>query len=309
MIIRSIIGSINNTKLIELKRIYNGKGHLYAKMEHVQPGGSIKDRAALQIIRDALDDGRLMKNQPVIEQTSGNMGSGLAVVCMAFGNPFTAVLSVGNSPERVKILKALGAEIILVEQHDGVPGKVTGGDIFKAQQEAIAIAKKNNAFYVDQFNNPSSYRAHYFNTGPELISDLKDKLNAFIAIVGSGGTFIGTSKYLKEKSTSIRCIAVEPENSAIIKTGVVKDSRHIIQGTGYGLIPPLWDDKIVDDIITVSDEEASNTRELLGKKEGLFVGYSSGANVAAAIKHLEQVNNENYSIATLLCDTGFKYSI
>jgi cysteine synthase len=307
MIIQNVIESINNTPLIELKRIYKGQGHLFAKMEHLQPGGSIKDRAALQIIKDAYANGRLVTNQHVIEQTSGNMGSGLAVVCMAYRNPFTAVMSVGNSSQRVKILKALGAEVILVPQVDGEPGKVTGADILKAQKEAIETAIKINAFYVDQFNNHSSYRAHYFTTGPELLSDLKDRFNAFIAIVGSGGTFIGTSKFLKEESPLTKCIAVEPENSAIIKTGVVKESRHIIQGTGYGLIPPLWDDKVVDDIITVTDEEVSVTREQLGTIEGLFVGYSSGANVAAAIKHLEQVKNGNYCVATILCDTGFKY--
>jgi len=307
MIFQSITEHINNTPLIELKKIYKGKGQLFAKMEHIQPGGSVKDRAALQIIKDAYSDGRLVKNQPVIEQTSENMGAGLAVVCLAFANPFTAVMSIGNSPERVKIIKALGADVIFIPQADGEPGKVTGADISKAQEEAIEIAKKINAFYVDQFNNPSSVKAHYLNTGPELLSDLNNKLTAFVAIVGSGGTFIGTSRYLKEKSRSINCIAVEPENSAIIKTGVVKDSKHIIQGTGYGLIPPQWDNSLVDDIITISDEEASRTKELLGKEEGLFVGYSAGANVAAAIKHLEQVNRDNYCVATVLCDTGFKY--
>jgi len=307
MIFQSITGLINNTPLIELRKIYKGKGKLFAKMEHIQPGGSVKDRAALQIIKDAYLNGRLVKNQPVIEQTSGNMGAGLAVVCLAFDNPFTAVLSIGNSPERVKILKALGAEVIFIPQADGEPGKVTGADISRAQKEAIKIGKKNNAFYVDQFNNPSSVKAHYLNTGPELLYDLNNKLNAFVAIVGSGGTFIGTSRFLKEKSRSINCIAVEPENSAIIKTGVVKDSKHIIQGTGYGLIPPQWDNSLVDDIITISDKEASQTKELLGKEEGLFVGYSAGANVAAAIKHLEHVNSDNYCVATILCDTGFKY--
>src|SRR5665648_117988 len=128
MILHSITEHINNTPLIELKKIYKGKGKLYAKMEYIQPGGSIKDRAALQIIKDAYSNGRLVKNQPVIEQTSGNMGAGLAVVCLAFGNPFSAVLSVGNSPERVKILKAFGADVILIPQADGEPGKVTGAD-------------------------------------------------------------------------------------------------------------------------------------------------------------------------------------
>jgi cysteine synthase len=307
MIFQSITELINHTPLIELKKIYKGKGHLFAKMEQIQPGGSVKDRAALQIIKDAYSNGRLVKNQTVIEQTSGNMGAGLAVVCVAFANPFIAVMSTGNSPERVKMIKALGGDVMLIPQADGEPGKVTGADISKAQEETIKTAKKINAFYVDQFNNPSSVRAHYLSTGPEILSELADRLSAFVAIVGSGGTFIGTSRYLKEKSGSINCIAVEPENSAIIKTGVVKDSKHIIQGTGYGLIPPQWDNSLVDDVITVSDAEASLTKELLGKTEGLFVGYSAGANVVAAMKHLEQVNKDDYCVATVLCDTGFKY--
>lgn len=308
MLLQDIIEHINRTPLIELKKIYKGKGHLFAKMEHIQPGGSVKDRVALQIIRDAYSSGRLFTGQPVIEMTSGNMGAGLAVVCGALGNPFTAVMSAGNSPERVKILKALGANVILVPQVSGEPGKVTGPDIARAEEVAKETALKNNSFYVDQFNNPSSLKAHYLTTGPELLAESGNRLDAFVSVVGTGGTFIGTSAYLKEKSQSIRCIAVEPRDAAIIKTGKVKNSRHIIQGTGYGFVPPQWDNSVVDDIITISDEEASVTKELLGKIEGLFVGFSAGANVAAAIKHLEQIRMDDYYIATILCDTGFKYS-
>jgi cysteine synthase A len=307
MIIQNITEQINNTPLIELKKIYKGKGHLYAKMEHLQPGGSIKDRVALQVIKDAYSDGRLTRGRPVIEMTSGNTGSGLAVVCLAYGNPFTAVMSEGHGQQRIKILEAFGAKVVQVPQTDGEHGKVTGTDIARAVEEAKKIAAESNAFYVDQFNNPSSVKAHYYHTGPEIFSVLGKSINAFVAIVGSGGTFIGTSKYLKEKDASIRCIAVEPRDAAFIKTGIIINARHIIQGTGYCLIPPHWDSSIVDDIITVSDEEASSTKELLGKQEGLFVGYSAGANVAAAIKHLSEINDDNYSVATVLCDTGFKY--
>ncbi len=309
MLIKNITEHINNTPLIELKKIYQGRGHLYAKMEHIQPGGSIKDRVALQMISDAYSDGRLVSGMPVMEMTSGNMGAGLAVVCGAFGNPFTAVMSEGNSPERVKILKALGASVILVPQVTGEPGKVTGSDIAKAEEVAKELALNNNAFYADQFNNPSSVKAHYSTTGPELFNELGERLSVFVSIVGSGGTFIGTSGYLKSILKSVRCIAVEPRDAAIIKTGRVIDPRHIIQGTGYGFVPPCWDNSLVDDIITVTDDDASRTRELLGKTEGLFVGFSSGANVAAAIKHLEQINDDNCCVSTVLCDTGFKYSI
>ncbi len=309
MLLNNITEHINNTPLIELRKIYKGRGHLYAKMEHIQPGGSVKDRVALQMINDAYSDGRLTKGMPVMEMTSGNMGAGLAVVCRAYGNPFTAVMSVGNSPERVKILKALGADVILVPQVSGEPGKVTGQDIAKVEEIAKETALQTNAFYADQFNNPSSVKAHYTTTGPELFNELGERLSAFISIIGSGGTFIGTSRYLKFKSGSVKCIAVEPRDAAFIKTGSIINPRHIIQGTGYGIVPPQWDNTLVDDIITVSDDEAYRTKELLGKTEGLFVGFSSGANVAAAIKQLKQTDEDNCCVATILCDTGFKYSI
>lgn len=307
MLLRNITDHINKTPLIELRKIYTGKGQLYAKMEHIQPGGSIKDRVALQMITDAYADGRLTKGMPVMEMTSGNMGAGLAVVCGAFGNPFTAFMSMGNSPARVKILKALGAEVVLVPQVNGEPGKVTGDDIAKAEEVAKETVLKQNGFYADQFNNPSSVRAHYNTTGPEIYSELNGRLDAFIAIVGSGGTFIGTSGYLKSRLPTVKCIPVEAEKAAIIKTGKVIDPKHIIQGTSYGYIPPQWNSSLVDEVITVSDDEVADTKEALGKIEGLFVGFSSGANVAAAIKFLRRFNNENTSVATILCDSGFKY--
>lgn len=303
----SITQYINHTPLIELRNIYKGKGHLYAKMEHIQPGGSVKDRVALQMINDAYAGGRLKKGQPVMEMTSGNMGAGLAVVCAAYGNPFTAFMSVGNSPARVKILKALGAEVVLVPQVSGEPGKVTGDDIAKAEEVARKTAEAEDGFYADQFNNPSSVRAHYLTTGPEITGELGGRLNAFIAIVGSGGTFIGASKYLKGISKDIKCIPVEPEKAAVIKTGRVIDPKHIIQGTGYGYIPPQWDHSLVDEVITVTDDEVAETKERLGMAEGLFVGFSSGANVAAAMKYLKRLDDENMCVATILCDTGFKY--
>lgn len=152
-------------------------------------------------------------------------------------------------------------------------------------------------------------KAHYSTTGPELFAELGDRLNAFIAIIVTGGTFIGTSGYLKSRSKSVKCIAVEQRDAAIIKTCIVINPRHIIQGTGYGFVPPQWDNSVVDEIITVSDDEVSRTKELLGKAEGLFVGFSSVANVAAAIKHLEQMDEDKSCVATILCDTGFKYSM
>ena len=326
MILNGIIDFINNTPLIELKNIYKGKGKLFAKMEFIQPGGSIKDRTALQIIKDAYSDKKLVDGQPVVEMTSGNMGAGLAVVCKACGNPFTAVMSEGNSSERIKILKALGAEVILTPQVDGEKGMVTGKDIEKATEKAKEIAFEKKAFYVDQFNNPSSIRAHYFSTGPEISEDLNNKVDVFISVVGSGGTFIGTSKYLKEINNKVYCIAVEPENAAIIKSGKIIDPKQVklteqfdtidqivtelnkfIDGTGYGLVPPHWDSRFCDEIITVKDDEVIKTTKELASLEGLFVGFSSGANVLAALKYLKNVNVD-LNVVTILCDTGYKYS-
>lgn len=305
MIKNGTLELINNTPLVALDNLLADRV-IYAKLESIQPGGSIKDRAAYQIIKDAYEKGLLRKGQLVVEMTSGNMGAGLAVVCKQSGNPFLAVMSEGNSPERRKILKALGAEILLTKQVDGKSGMVTGKDVEYAAEVAEEYAKNNNAFYVDQFNNPSGTLAHYNTTGPEIWQDLPET-EAFVAAVGSGGTFVGTSKFLKEKNPNIKCIAVEPENAAILKTGIVKSSRHIIQGIGYSIIPPHWEEELADDIITVSDDEAREMTIKLSQKQGLFVGYSAGANVVASIKFL-QTNSEIKNIVTILCDSGYKYS-
>jgi cysteine synthase A len=296
---------INNTPLVKLDKLETGLA-IYAKLEWMQPGGSIKDRAALQIIKDAYSNGALKKGQLVVEMTSGNMGAGLAVVCKQFGNPFLAVMSDGNSPERIKVLKALGADVLLTKQVDGAPGMVTGKDVEYAAEIAKDLAKKDNAYYVDQFNNPSSVAAHYNSTGPEIWKDLPE-INAFVTIIGTGGTFIGTSKFLKSKNENIQCIAVEPDNAAILKTGVVKSSKHIIQGTGYSIVPPHWDQNLADDIITVTDEEVREMTKRLSEKQGLFVGYSSGANVVASFKYLK-MHPAIGNVVTMLCDTGYKYS-
>ncbi len=296
---------INNTPLVKLDKLEAGSV-VYAKLESIQPGGSVKDRAAFQIIKDAYSNRMLKKGQLVVEMTSGNMGAGLAVVCKQFGNPFLAVMSEGNSPERRKILKALGADILLTKQVDGTPGMVTGKDIENAAVIAKEYALNNNAFYVDQFNNPSSVLAHYNTTGPEIWKDLPE-IDAFVAAVGSGGTFIGTSKFLKSKNHGIKCVAVEPENAAILKNGFVKSTRHIIQGTGYSIVPPQWEGQLADEIITVTDEEVREMTIRLSREQGLFVGYSAGANVAASLKFLSTDPNIRY-IATILCDTGHKYS-
>ena len=306
MIKNNTLELIRNTPIVRLDKLTDSKLNLYGKLEYLQPGGSVKDRAAFQIIKDAYDSNKLKKRQLVVEMTSGNMGAGLAVVCKQFGNPFTAVMPKGNSPERIKILKALGAEIILTDQIDGTQGMVTGKDIEYASAIAKQLAKDKNGFYVDQFNSPSSIKAHFETTGPEIWLDLP-QIDTFVASVGSGGTFLGISRFLKSQKPNIKCIAVEPEGASILKTGKVDNPKHIIQGTGYGLIPPHWDTKLTDDIITVTNQEVKEMTQKLSYEQGLFVGYSAGANVAASIKY-SQINNDVRNIVTILCDIGYKYT-
>lgn len=303
---KNTLDLIGRTPLIRLDRLADNSLNLFAKLEYLNPGGSVKDRAAYQIIKDAYASGKLVKGQLVVEMTSGNMGSGLAVVCRQYGNPFIAVMPKGNSPERIKILNAFGAEVLLTEQIDGTDGMVTGKDIKFASDTARALAVEKNGFYVDQFNNKSSVKAHAESTGPEIMNDLPE-IEAFVTSVGSGGTFIGVSTCLKSINNNIKCIAAEPENAAILKTGSVKNPRHIIQGTGYGLIPPHWDNSLCDKVVTVSDKETEEMTRRLSHEQGLFAGYSSGANVVAAIKYA-QANRSIRNIVTILCDTGYKYS-
>jgi cysteine synthase A len=303
----STLNLIHNTPLIFLDKISATlPGKIYAKAEYLQLGGSVKDRAAYQIILDAYENGSLKKGQTVVEMTSGNMGAGLALVCRQFGNPFVAVMPQGNSPERRRILNAFGAEIVLTQQVDGSPGMVTGADIAHAVDIAKDIAHNRNAYYADQFNNTSCIKVHFDHTGPEIFRELPNA-DVFIASVGSGGTFIGTSKYLKSVNQGINCIAVEPENAAILKTGKVDNPKHIIQGTGYGLIPPHWEQTLADDFITVSDEEVRDMKMRLSSDQGLYVGYSAAANVIAAQKYLQD-REKVLNIVTILCDSGYKYS-
>jgi len=306
--IPTTLNIIGQTPLIRLSTLSSSSITLCAKAEFMNPGGSIKDRAALAILHGARREGRLLPGQAVVEMTSGNMGAGLAVVCNVLGHPFTAVMSEGNSRNRAQMLKDLGAEVVLVPQVDGDEGQVTGSDIEAAVDRAQTIADERDAYYVDQFANPGSLRAHEEGTGPEIWSALGDRLGAFVAAVGSGGTFVGTSRYLKKKRPDLICAAVEPDGTEVLAGKEIRKVRHVIQGTGYGKIPPHWEPELADVYLSVTDEEAMEYRRRLAKDEGLYVGYSAATNVCAAIKLINGDYLEGeVVVATVLCDTGLKY--
>jgi cysteine synthase len=305
---KSIIKMITNTPMKQLTTLSKGHGgNIFAKLEYMNPGGSVKDRLALATVLGAKERGILKPGQTVVECTSGNTGAGLAVVCSALGHPFIAYMSEGNSPERRRIIEALGAEIILVPQIDGTPGKVTGKDIFYADDMCKKDAIDNGYWYVDQFNNPDGIDVHENTTGKEIWEQMEGKVDAFCASVGSAGQFVGASRYLKKKNPDIKCFAVEPENAAILSTGEVTSGKHIIQGTGYSIVPPKFDFDICDGIITVSDKDCRHMTQQVSRKEGCYTGYSGGANVWAAQQIMKQFDKE-VNVATILCDSAFKYS-
>src|SRR5579872_4069707 len=263
----SALDLIGNTPMVALQRLHTAPGVVYAKCEFLQPGGSIKDRPARWILEEAYRTKQLVAGQSVIEMTSGNMGAGLAVVCNVLGNPFTAVMSEGNSPERARMMRSLGARVVLVPQVDGKPGQVTGGDIAAAAREAERLAREEGAYYVDQFHNPGSVRAHEETTGPEIWQALGMRIDAFVAAVGSGGSFVGTARFLKRQKPAILCAPVEPAGSEILAGKSVLKEKHLLQGTGYGAAPPQWDKTLADGFLAVTDEEAERYRTLLATKE------------------------------------------
>jgi cysteine synthase A len=308
MLVASAMDLIGKTPLVALDRVYRGPGRIVAKAEFLQPGGSVKDRAARAILLAAREDGRLKPGMPVIEMTSGNMGAGLAVVCAALGHPLVVTMSAGNSPARAKMLEGLGAEVILVAQVDGSRGQVTGRDIEAASQEARRIVRDRNGFYVDQFHAAEGITAHETTTGPEILEQLGYPVDGWVAAVGTGCTFMGVAKALKAANSGTVCAAVEPLGCRPLAGEPVTKVRHVLQGIGYGSVPPHWDPTLMDISLPVSDDDAETWRHELAGKEGLYVGYSAAANVCAAAALLRSGRlNPEAVVATVLCDTGLKY--
>ncbi len=306
--LKSTLDLIGRTPLVQLDRAHGGPGRIVAKAEFLQPGGSVKDRAALAIVMAARKDGRLRPGMPVVEMTSGNMGAGLAVVCAALDHPLIVTMSAGNSPARARMMEGLGAEVVLVPQVDGSPGQVTGKDIAAAAESARRIAREREGFYVDQFHAPEPIAAHAASTGPEIWRQSGERVDAWVAAVGTGATFLGVARALKAISPTTLCVAVEPAGCRPLAGEPVTKPRHVLQGTGYGAVPPHWDPSLMDFSLAVSDDEAEAWRKILGRREGLYVGYSAAANVCAAAQLLGSGRlKPDAVVATILFDTGLKY--
>ena len=304
----SIVGAIGNTPAVWLDRLTAGlPGRILLKLELMNPSGSIKDRAALQCLRDAEAAGVLRPGMPVVELTSGNMGIGLAVASAVMGYRAIAVMSEGNSPERRQLLEAYGAHIALVPQvAGGTPGQVSGDDLALVEERTATLVTELGGWRPDQFTNPSNPRAHQLGTGPELWEQSGGKLDAFVAIVGTGGTFVGVSRALKARDAAIRCLAVEPEGAQTLAGRPVVRAAHKLQGAGYAMIPPQWDAALCDGTIPIGDDEAVRVARDLARREGILAGYSTGANVAAALR-LAVAAEPGFAIATVACDTGARY--
>ncbi|RVE54109.1 hypothetical protein evm_001232 [Chilo suppressalis] len=305
----SALELIGNTPIVALDRLHPGPGRILAKCEFMNPGASIKCRSSLHMINKAVESGQLKPGGQVVEVTSGNQGCGLAVVCAVLDYPLTLTMSVGNSAQRAIHMEALGAKCVRVPQVEGTYGNVTLADVKAVEQVGLKLVEEQRAFYVNQFNNDGNSEAHYCSTGPEIWKQTGHRVDAFVATVGTAGTFMGTSKYLKEQNPNLKAYVVEPAGSEPIKGEPITKPLHLLQGSGYGCVPNLFKFDNMDGTISVSDEEAIEYKKLIGEKEGLYVGYTSGANVAAAVKLLKsgQLLADAW-VVTTLNDTGLKYT-
>jgi cysteine synthase A len=307
-VIPSILEAIGNTPLLELARITRGlPGRILLKLDYLNPGFSKKDRAALGVIEEAEQSGVLRSGQPVVELTSGNMGTGLAIVCAVKGYPFVAIMSRGNSAERAHMMCALGAEVVLVDQAPGSPsGQVSGQDLELVEARAQEVTRERGAFRADQFLLDGNWRAHAETTGPEILRQA-GRVDAFCDFVGSGGTFRGCAAAFRVSNPSVRCYVVEPAGAAVLAGQAAVRPNHRLQGGGYSIRDLKFLRAIaVDGYLEVTDEEAIACARRLATEEGVFAGFSTGANLAAALQILRG-DHHGQTIVTMACDSGLKY--
>ena len=306
----SVVEAIGDTPLVELSRLVQGcNGRILAKLEFLNPGFSKKDRIARQIIDDAEADGTLAPGQTVVELTSGNTGTGLAIVCGIKRHPFVAVMSRGNSVERARQMAALGAEVVLVDQLPGSPsGQVSGGDLARVEAVAQRIVTERQAFRADQFRLQGNFRAHYLRTGPEILRQAAGtRIDAFCDFAGTGGSFAGCAAAFHEHDPNIQCFVVEPTGAAILSGEPVTRPNHRIQGGGYAIAAlSMLSGQRIDGCLQVTDEEAIAGARRLARTEGIFSGFSSGANAAAALQLLRGPL-AGRTVVILLNDSGLKY--
>ncbi len=302
MVKNNILEAVGNTPLIKLNRITKDLGrYIYVKLEGLNPSGSIKIRPALNMIEDAEKKGLLNKNSTIVEFTSGNQGIGLSLVAAVKGYRCVIVMPDCMSKERIKTMKAYGSEIYLTPSTDNITETF---NIAKSKAKELA-ASNDNYFLAGQFVNPANLEAHYNSTGKEIVEQLEDlNLDAFVASIGTGGTITGTGKYLREKYPNLKIFALEPSCAAILSGKPV--GSHKQQGIGDGFVPEILDQSIYDEVLTVTDKEAFAAAKDLARLEGMFVGISSGTNVAASLKAAKKLP-EGSVIVTILPDNGDRY--
>lgn len=298
---QSALELIGNTPILQLNRYSEKAGikdvTLLAKLEYLNPAGSVKDRIALAMIEDAEKKGKLKPGATIIEPTSGNTGIGLAAVATAKGYKAILTLPDTMSVERRNLLKAYGAELVLTEGAKGMKGAIAKAEELEKEIDGAVI--------LGQFDNPANPAIHKATTGPEIWKQTDGKVDIFIAGVGTGGTLTGTGQYLKEQKPEVKIVALEPDSSPVLSEG--KAGPHKIQGIGAGFVPDVLDTKVYDEIFRAENDDAFETAKLLAKKEGILVGISSGASLHAAIEYAKKPENEGKTIVALLPDTGDRY--
>lgn len=294
---KEITELIGRTPLVRLNRLSKpGCATIYGKVEFFNPGGSVKDRICLNMINEAERQGKLKPGGTIIEPTSGNTGIGLALIAAVRGYKLILVMPESMSMERASLLSSYGAQLVLTPAWEGMKGSI---------REAESLLSQNPSYFMpDQFSNPANPAMHKMTTAPEIWDALDGKIDAFVAAVGTGGTITGCGEVFKERNPNVKVVAVEPAGSPVLSGG--EPGPHKIQGIGAGFIPNVLNRKVIDDILTVTDDEAYQTSKQLSKQEGLLVGISAGANVFAAQKVAEELG-PGKNVVTVLCDTGERY--